>query len=289
MKYFFCSLSPSLVHLLSPLLFLHDHPQIPSKSTRKSQRNPLPCIWDSICPWSDKNRCSKSFPSPSPSTLPSSLSSLPQTKNQLRVPKNIRPKSLEATPSIPFLHSEHTPKINRPHRRVPKSTCPCFSIAETYANFCFQNQNLEQKQRKNRMEKNKVVTGRRKRALRSAAEASSRPELARPDSSVNRKRISTKPTDSSPRTRWNSLPSEQRRLFRPLPAPCTRRPCTPTRRDRRSPRDPHHWRNHLQDDPDLIGGGGGSCWRALGWARKRGRERLGREEMGKKMGERNEK
>ncbi|KAE8023785.1 hypothetical protein FH972_009448 [Carpinus fangiana] len=37
------------------------------------------------------------------------------------------------------------------------------------------------------MEKNEVVTGRRKRALRSAAEASARPELARPDSFGNRR------------------------------------------------------------------------------------------------------
>lgn len=46
---------------------------------------------------------------------------------------------------------------------------------------------LSQSQRKNRMEKNKIVTGRRKRALRSAAEASARPELSQTDSSGNRR------------------------------------------------------------------------------------------------------
>jgi hypothetical protein len=58
------------------------------------------------------------------SVLPFSLNapfiselSLPQTKSQPRVPKNICPKSLEATPSIPFLHSKHTPKINKLDQR----------------------------------------------------------------------------------------------------------------------------------------------------------------------------
>ena len=123
---FYYSFSPPLlVHLLFPkaLMFLHDHPQNPTKSTRKSQRNPLPCIWDSICPWSETVAANSQYVSLSFTLNAPFFSelSLPQTKNQPRVPKNIRPKSLKATPSIPFLHSEHTPKINRPDRREKKN------------------------------------------------------------------------------------------------------------------------------------------------------------------------